>query len=136
MPDLLQATGLGALADEVLVRLTDRIGPRVELVRWDSTAPRAARDADLAFFDRQSGKIVLVEVKGRPGSGDLTLGMIPYMRQVKEAAAPHEAVLVSRSPVSPLLRTAMDAYGIPIVEVARGENGAAELAAVIAELVQ
>jgi hypothetical protein len=135
MSDLLELNGIDTLAHDVLQRLAHRFGSRFERVPEDDDRVLFYFFADVAFRDRFSGKTFVVHLAGTPSSGDLPLATIPHLRRIKEAVEPRTVVLVSVSPVSQLVRTAMDAYGIPIVEVAPGENGAAELAAVIADLV-
>lgn len=114
-------------------RLQGELAARFDVLS-DTAVDGLAADADIVVRDAESGKLILVEVKGSRASEDLPLATIPYLRRIKEAVAPNELVLVSMSPVPELVRSSLAASDVRVVEATPGEDVVPELAAAISGL--
>jgi len=131
MSELLEGLDLDQLASDVLLRLHHVADGRFELLSRETGEWRLPVHAELAFRDNETGRSVLIEVRGARGAGTLPFGMIPHIRRIKEAVAPNGVVLVSISPVPDLVRKYLTDSRIEVVDADSGDDVAPELAAAV-----
>lgn len=127
------------LVSEIAARLPRELGGRFDVVSGD--AERIAGygpdgGVDFVIHDRQTGKSVLVEVKGSSPADDLPLSTIPFMRRKKELNAPYEMVVLSYSHVPSLVERSLADAEIQVVKLEPEKDVVPELAAVIERAVR
>ncbi len=118
----------------ITTRLQDSLGDRYWVIDPTSDAhgnPELLGQADVLVQDRMTGKTILLEVKGSTPADALPLGMVPYLRHVKQSNADSEVVLVSTSRVSPLVERSMAESAIHVVEARPGQDVVPALSAAI-----